>query len=367
MANEMSDKLRDEMGRNRPHAHVLPDDGTLTVRASAIADCPAALTMAALAASGLEEFGDLRPEPPPPWIQEHMDDSASLEAEALDLFADRMAIPRRLPRQKAEGLTRRGVASWHERFGHSLVGADWQDDGPNRLVTSGNTDGIMVWSEGASEQLVEIKVVGKGTFEYVHAVDVLNVGLPGLPDLLNKYIWQVSVYAHMGLPADARFRFEQRRRPMNLVFCEKDKGSLTGQMKVFSTFNGKLDLIPADSIREQLKLVHQLVKASLDSGMPPSCTGGSDWCQFSELHARPEIRPGKKLELLLALKEQRKKIELRIKDIDRQLIEEVQEVGGKAVTPDGTKLTYVTQHVKEKEPREYDRTFLKITPPKEKM
>lgn len=290
----------------RPNAQVV--DGVVHVRASAAGSCQVALLWDMQASEGLI---DSRPSPPPPQMVEAMEDSKSLEEQAIDLLRDYMT------RQDE------AVVITSNQQTASYVADDF--------VISGTPDAYS--SDGI---IYEIKCMGPDT--YRQFVD---------GGVWEKYLMQCGAYELI------------EGMPVELVVFEKVKGALTGQFEI----------IPVDSewSNKVFKRVMDLAKVDLREYQ--TCTGDSEWCPWTEWHTRPQLES----ECVQAynewqeLKEAIATLTVEMNEKKAVVEQAVKELGGKAgiETSDGEiKLTWVETHVKEKQPREYDRKYLNVSKPK---
>lgn len=336
----------ESLDRDRPPAVYRQRTDCLVLRASSLGNCPVALAYHALWMAGSDAIGVTipgRPAGPPPQMLEEMKISASLEDQARDLFRDQ---------QKT-------VAEPVEEGWTKLIFLDPQGEPPLRiagLILSGTPDGVLQF--GDRDVIQEIKCLGTRTFEQFVAIlsepEVTTIENCG-SKLLAKYLWQLGAY---NLLHHSRGTFSN----MELLLAEKVNGQLTGRV---ATFLSHTDFtVPSSD--EVMDRVNQIITTMLEVAAEPEgahCAGTGDWCPWEHLHQRPLLIGGRRLELLDALKERSKMAEKEYRQLYDEIAAEVRDLGGKAEY-NGTLLTWVESHVKEKQPREYDRKYLKITRPK---
>lgn len=310
----------DEQHYNRPN--VADVGGAVEFRASSLGNCMIGLAWDLRASRGLDK--ELAgPVGIPARVQEAMDESSALERQALDLLADRYPhldlVELQLP------------------FSKLLVNPN-DLTGPKARLR-GTADAMT----GNNLTIVEIKTVGEKLFHELEATR----GTPwqDCPPLVKKYRWQVGGY---------RLLYD---RLVQLAVVKKNKGGLTGETFIFTP-----DAPNPIQIMERMFGVIKLA----DMG-ELSCTGGDGLCKWEARHHRPQVQMAVELMELRKLEAEAKDLAFRIKNLRGEIAEEVKANGGKAqvVTTEGTwKLAWVETHVKEKEPREYDRKYLSISGPK---
>ena len=289
------------MDRERPSA-VLDDDGMLHVRASAWGGCLNAL---AYVAGGGERTA------PPEFLQQAMDESGSLEDQAMALVADDQ--------------------NWDSDYHHP----DYGSFTLGSVVLEGGTD-----FEHGDGFMVEIKTVGEKLYDEL--LEQFQKSWDQRTGLAVKYTWQLAAY---------RTIYEL---PMRLGLAEKDRHGLTGRATAIEDTRPPTGADVIDRIKE--------LKALVDAD-ELQCDGQSGWCE-AEMLCKPEpvvLDVDIDLNLISALKAKAVAAADAHREAQDALAAKVREAGGRAVTPEGHKMTWVETHVVEKKPREYDRRYLKIT------
>lgn len=292
---------------SRPNAALV--DGKIRFRASAIGGCVNGLAWDLRASQGMDE--NLPSEQGfPESVQIAMDESSALESHAVDLLRD---------------------GGWKIE---SLQQSESREFGSN-MVLEGTPDCV----DADGKFLLEIKTVGSGLWKQ----------LSNMPDtyekcsaLVQKYLWQVAAY-------EAIFD-----KPCHLGVVEKNNGALTGNFIVI-----QWDDLPVPNLKDLVAKMIEVVALSKTDAL--ACVGaGSDLCKWEQRHSRPQVDVGQELTLLRIQEATVKSMSEDIKNLREHISNIVREVGGKAEC-NGVKLTWVSTHVVEKKPREYDRNYLKIT------
>ena len=290
------------MDRDRRSAS-LDGDG-LIVRASALGMCPVAL---AWVAKGGEET------PPPSFVQAAMDESSSLEQAAMESLADQWDL-----------------GEWGGAVPSATNGKE--------LVLEGCTDYAT-----ENEGMIEVKTVAEST--YNDLVKQMGLSPEDRNGLAAKYTWQMSAY---------RVMYGQN---VALGLVEKNNYGLTGRNDLLTPV-----LYTAEAVWDRLRHVKELAE-----GDELQCDGTSGWC-VAETLCKPEpveLDVDLDVNLITTLKARADAAAAELREAKAGLEEQVRAAGGRAITPKGTKLTWVETHVVEKKPREYDRKYLKITPRKD--
>jgi hypothetical protein len=292
---------------SRPNAALV--DGKVRFRASAIGGCAKGLAWDLRASQGMDK--DLPTEQGfPESVQIAMDESSALESHAVDLLRD---------------------GGWNI---FSLQESQSREIAEN-IVLEGTPD----CADEKGNFLLEVKTVGSSLWKQ----------LSNMPDtyeecsaLVQKYLWQVAAYEAI---------FDQ---PCHLGVVEKNNGALTGNFVVLHWHE-----LPVPKMKDLVAKMVEVVELAESDDL--SCVGGSgDLCKWEQRHSRPHVDVGQELTLLRIQEATVKSMSEDIRNLREHISNIVREVGGKAEC-NGVKLTWVSTHVVEKKPREYDRNYLKIT------
>jgi hypothetical protein len=300
-------------GEDRDRGSATFSLGTAVIRASALGNCVQALQWSLQAATGSQPAERVGP---PPMMQVAMEESADLESDVL------------------EKLKRPGVHITDPSTRAAYL---------NGVIVTGTTDALEITKEA---RLLEVKTVGSALFEKLPAVlrsDPDSLFHPKHP-LGEKYRWQATAYELL------------YRHPLDFILHLKADGELVGEPLRISDWVR----VPRSIVAEKLRLILD------DWDEEISCTGKGDWCEWENMHQLPVLSIQDKVNELLELQMDAKQLQAQIVDMKAVISHDVREMGGRAVTEKGTKLTWVETHVREENPREYDRKYLKITPPKGK-
>ena len=309
------------------------DDGQWEFRASSFGSCPHALAFD-MTNVFRDEDAKRVPSAPDKWLQGAMDESAALEQQAIDLWADT------------------AVADGHD------VWVDEPDDLTVELDADeyrvvGTVDGY-VRLDG-EDAVLEIKVVGEQLFEQLsqtslHAYDKLE------NPLVRKYRMQCSVYA------------EATCKDVVLAVCEKRNGALTGRVTWRRWGQGNVGLATLQQMEEQYKAVCteaiEIRLGELACGQADVRCPWSEWCV--EVVPLP-LNLEQKLQDYRRAKRDADEMTAIASLCKEEISEWVREHGGKAVAKDGAKVTWVEQHVPEKVVKAHDRKYLRVGKPKEEQ
>ena len=313
--------------RSRPSVGFDEDDD-LYIRASALGSCVYGLAAAAQLAQELPEDYSEQMTEPPPFMRKAMDESASLEEQAFQLFLDK------LDKYKS--------GSWMEPVAATS----------GRIANFAYLQGAIDRVNMAHGVAVEIKVMAQPDQLIAKIKEYLNNPRPSqwLADnahsLAAKYIWQMAAYAEI----------HERIDEVYLAVAEKESGGLTGRVHV--VFMGYLP--NADSIAKRVKRIRDLAAEpqSVQCESPPV-----GWCPFEFCHPDREEIEGldpQEMELYLLLKEKAAEISKEISTIRDKVVRasDEQEVSkGRVADYD---VTVSRSEVEEKKPRKYTRTTVTI-------
>lgn len=310
---------------------VIIDGEHLTFRASSIGGCPKSLAYNGLAATN-EIVTE--PRPPGPWLRNAWEESSALEQQAFDLWFD----------------------EW-TKDGAQIVVLDEPLEcelrlNPRKLIT-GTVD-FRVEING-QPTTVEIKVVGKSLFEELDKTAETPWIELAENSLIRKYKTQCGVYAHAYI------------EPVVLAVCEKADGALTGQVNAYHYPVGSEPIAGLGNLHVITSDVNGAINDLREGvyGCPNSNTScpWSDACHQVE---QTDDEVDRLVSELQILQTESKNIDERIQSIKADLSSIAQIAGGKAVTPNGHKLTWVTQNVQERVVKAHERNFLKVTYNKKK-
>lgn len=289
-------------------------EGKYRFRSSAIGGCAVSLAWDLRESIGLDS--DLPEQKSfPQNVQIAMDESSALESHVFDLLSDN---------------------GWNIEECQDPQFVEFGD-----CVLEGTVDG----RDAEGLFYAEIKTVGTNLYDEIKKSEDLE--WHECPPLVQKYRWQVASYNLIYGGA-----------PIYLFVAEKKNGALTGNFYVQQW--GDISLPDKREIVDKMALV---IEAASQDDL--RCVGG-ELCKWDDRHSRPSVDAKKQLTLLRYAEDRAKQANEEVRKLKEEISSKVQNVGGVAECA-GVKLTWVSTHVVEKKPREYDRKYLKITWPNDSV